>query len=318
MLLKDILNTDNLVNIKVASLLLNVMAQSSESIALSVISKFCYKDIVDLFIKVEGNDTLSYVKERLMNIYGLLSHCVIKWKVDVKKMVFYDRQNISEFLMEMLYKAFKDFNRINTQIFIIETLQFLSIINSSIKEDKNLINCIDNISNEGINSALILNILNLILKHNNTQVKEKVLLKIQQLPDNALILNQDTLAHLSNQMTKHLTSILFYTFQFHEPFSLLLPFFVQQVTPSEESVLEKFPQGELEDETELYKKLLEIELSEHRKDIETLSIGLMQAESEVRILKEQNLTFAAMVEALKKVILVLIIANRKYESIITN
>eukprot|EP00826_Nyctotherus_ovalis_P049297 TRINITY_DN5941_c0_g1_i1.p1 TRINITY_DN5941_c0_g1~~TRINITY_DN5941_c0_g1_i1.p1 ORF type:complete len:346 (+),score=53.17 TRINITY_DN5941_c0_g1_i1:1254-2291(+) len=315
-LLKDILQSESSFDIRVASLLLNVMVQSSEAMALRIISKFMYKEplidatkiISGFLLQVRANimqnasSPLSQLKERLMSVFGLLNHCVMKWKVRdiIVESQFYNGQTMPEFLSQTLPKAFQHFNSSCSQIFAIETLQFLSVMDSN---TQNPADYLDFMPDNEPNTALALSLLTLILNQKGKSAEGKVLLKIKQLPETHPRITSDLLLQLSKDVAKHLTSVLFYVYQFDEPFSLLLPSFVQQVTSSKEGkALVEFPKQGEEGEAELYKKLLEIEVGEHRRDVEMFNAGLMQAEGEVQILKEQNLTSAAIAEALKKVL----------------
>ena len=140
---------------------------------------------------------------------------------------------------------------------------------------------------------------------NRDRLIEKLDFLIKQLPDPAKILTDDQVTTLSQRFLKSHTSIFSYLFRFTDTFSPLIPSFIQLISNKrEKDAFSKFMAypGKREEEGELYKRLLEIERQEHKRDVEALNAGLMQAESEIQMLKSENMNTNCMADVLKRVI----------------
>ncbi len=141
---------------------------------------------------------------------------------------------------------------------------------------------------------------------NRERLMEKLDLCMKQLPDSgARVLSEEQLAALSQVCVKKGTSVLYYLFRFGGAFDMVMPTFVQLVSANKKdralfSRLITYPEKK-EEETTLYKRLLEIEREEHRRDVEALYAGLTQAETEIQLLKSERTNQDCIAASLKHV-----------------
>ena len=322
----NLLQSENSINIKTSSLLLSVMNKSSEDMALHIIKKFAYKEdsigfkaILKFLSQVEYNISQEELNPQLelkiFTVFSILSNCIINWKLRdiVLKSIFYNGKSFIDFISEILYKCSNSIITKNSQIIIAIILQLFLIIES---EEKTYINSVDkltSISDKHHMSFLIYELLKQLLQHHSNEEDkvdkrkflEKLSLRIKNLSKISPRLTQELITQLSNDMSKYLTTVLFFIYQFDEPYSILMPSFIRQQMSMDSSnrIISSFPkfQSKKKEEIELYKKLIEIEISEHKKDVEALNMGLIQAESEVKILKYESITSLAIVESLQNV-----------------
>eukprot|EP01022_Parablepharisma_sp_SALTPOND_P020532 TRINITY_DN3761_c0_g1_i1.p2 TRINITY_DN3761_c0_g1~~TRINITY_DN3761_c0_g1_i1.p2 ORF type:complete len:520 (+),score=37.01 TRINITY_DN3761_c0_g1_i1:6220-7779(+) len=330
LLLRDLLQGEELFSVTSSFLLLNVIMQSAEAMGIRIVSKFVYKEeaventsrvVREFFLQLESGITQETVslspkmEHKIFYTYALLMNAVTRWGLKdlVLELPFYSKQTIISFWAELLLKSAQNLISPLAQLLIIEILQFFIIVPPDYSIMGNSIDLLASVPNKYTGAPLILSLLKRFLQEdkadtlvNRERVLEKIDLRIKQLPNPSLALNDECVSQLSKDVSKHTTaSVLLYLYRFDEPFTALIPAFVQQISTYRKdrdtfSKLVQYP-SKKEEEAELYKKLLEIEREEHKRDVEALTMGLMQAEGEIQVLKCESINSVAMADSLRKV-----------------
>ena len=290
-----------------AFILLSAIIQSSELMAIRVISKFAYKEdtgetttklIHGFFLEVElgireKQPLVNLMKEKLFVLFCLLTNCVSKWKLRdiILELTFYAKQNLILFCSHILSKSFQYIDSLLSQICIILILQFFSIVGVDKKFYMESITKLTSIPEKLPTRALILDLLKLTLKDQ----KESTI-------DNP-ILTYEVILTLYRNLSKYSRSILYFLYKFNEPFSLLMPAYVQQQTslPKERKTIPLVSKNIERKDEEQYKKRLETAKEERKRNVRALSLCIIQVEREIQALKYEGISKRALVNTLEMV-----------------
>lgn len=333
-LLKFILQSEDLFSTKIAFLLLNTIIHLNESLAIKIISKFVYKEentsknIREFFLYLDSNLTKensgninALIEYKIFTIFGILLNAAYKWNLSdlIKSVSFYSKQLFVEFCGELLLKCAQNMQNELSQFLAIQILQVFIVINANEKYFQNSVDFIANIPDKFANSVILISLLHKLLRNseisNKDRILEKLELRIKQLNElknendkNSIfsLFNEELCENLLKNLLKFANSPFIYIYQFENLYHNISPAFIQIIsnTGSRKSreFLSKFihyPSAKDSEQADLYKKLLEIEREEHKKDIEALTCGLMQSETEIQILKNERINYQILSNSLQ-------------------
>eukprot|EP00826_Nyctotherus_ovalis_P010296 TRINITY_DN12729_c0_g2_i1.p1 TRINITY_DN12729_c0_g2~~TRINITY_DN12729_c0_g2_i1.p1 ORF type:complete len:220 (+),score=45.68 TRINITY_DN12729_c0_g2_i1:117-776(+) len=209
----------------------------------------------------------------------------------IVELVFCAKESLIAFCFRLLDKAFQHLDGPVSQTAIILILQFFAIVGISEKSYASSINNFTSILDKC--PALIQSLL----------THSAFLAKLPHHSKHSSLLTPELVLTLSKDLSKHFDSALLFLYRFNKPFEMLMPAYVsQQVSQSKRQTFVSAPTVVVnKEEVNVWKKRLEMEKEERRKDVEALSVGIVLVEGEVQMLRYKSITSRSVAATLKKV-----------------